>query len=351
MQMRVHRKHRLHLHRVQVHTKSTRPLSATKTQRHELERLTRIISPDPDGIGEAAAILSSGGLVAFPTETVYGLGADARDGTAVAAIYEAKGRPNFNPLIVHVADIATARRYILWPDIAQRLASAFWPGPLSIVAPLRAGHGLSPLVTAGLPTVAIRVPAHPVARALLTAFGGPVAAPSANPSGKISPTRADHVRDGLEHRIDAIVDAGSCSVGLESTIVSVSEQGAVLLREGGVAAEEVEAVLETSLPRYGVGEVLNAPGQLLSHYAPGAPVRLGAETFGIDEVMLGFGDREGVLNLSPSGNLAEAASNLFEYLHRLDAMGKPIAVAPIPDRGLGRAINDRLRRAAAPRDT
>lgn len=339
------------LHRVRVHTKSTTTLFATKTQRHEMERQTRTIAPDRNGIEDAASILASGGLVAFPTETVYGLGADARNGTAVAAIYEAKGRPSFNPLIVHVADVKTARQYIVWSDAAERLASKFWPGPLSIVAPLRDGHGLSSLVTAGLPTVAIRMPAHPVARSLLAAFGGPVAAPSANPSGKISPTRPEHVRDGLAGRIDAIVDGGACQVGVESTIVGLSDNGPVLLREGGIAAEEIEATLDMRLPRHGESDTLNAPGQLRSHYAPGASVRLEAVAAGKDEVMLGFGSLAGDLNLSASGDLAEAASNLFEYLHLLDAKGKPIAVAPVPEHGLGRAINDRLRRAAAPRDT
>ncbi len=316
-----------------------------------MDSTTRIIATDDDGITQAAGILRAGGLVAFPTETVYGLGADARNGTAVAAIYEAKGRPSFNPLIVHVPDIEHARRYIAWSETTDRIAAAFWPGPLSIVAPLRDGHGLSSLVTAGLPTVAIRVPAHPVARALLAAFDGPVAAPSANPSGRISPTRPAHVRDGLSGRIDAIVDGGACPVGLESTILGVSDQQVTLLREGGISAERVEALLAASLHRHGENDTLNAPGQMGSHYAPGAAVRLNARKAANDEVMLGFGDVPGTLNLSQSGDLAEAAANLFEYLHRLDATGAPIAVAPIPETGLGRAINDRLRRAAAPRES
>lgn len=315
-----------------------------------MERNTQTVSPNDKGIAIAVSTLARGGLVAFPTETVYGLGADARNGTAVASIYAAKGRPSFNPLIVHVANRVAAQRYIVWSEVAERLAEAFWPGPLSIVAPLREGHGLSSLVTAGLSTVSIRVPAHPVACQLLTAFDGPVAAPSANPSGRISPTRADHVRDGLSGRLDVIVDGGACPVGVESTIVGISDGKPVLLREGGVAAEDIEKVLGTTLPSHGDGEALNAPGQMLSHYAPGAAVRLGATEPKGDEVMLGFGNMAASLNLSPTGDLNEAAANLFDYLHRLDATGRPIAVAPVPENGLGRAINDRLRRAAAPRD-
>lgn len=315
-----------------------------------MERNTQTVSPDDKGIASAVSTLARGGLVAFPTETVYGLGADARNGTAVASIYAAKGRPSFNPLIVHVADRDAAQPYIVWSDVAERLADAFWPGPLSIVAPLREGHGLSSLVTAGLSTVAIRVPAHPVARQLLTAFDGPVAAPSANPSGRISPTRADHVSEGLSGRVDVIVNGGACPVGVESTIVGISGGKPVLLREGGVAAEDIEKVLGTTLPRHGDGDALNAPGQMLSHYAPGAAVRLGAAEPKGDEIMLGFGNIAGALNLSPTGDLNQAAANLFDYLHRLDATGRPIAVAPVPESGLGRAINDRLRRAAAPRD-
>lgn len=312
------------------------------------------LSASAADLARAAALLGEGRLVAFPTETVYGLGADARNGRAVAAIYEAKGRPSFNPLIVHVADAEAAQSYVEWTDAAQRLAGAFWPGPLTLVLPLKPGHGISELVTAGLQTLAVRVPAHPAARALLRAFGGPVAAPSANPSGRISPTTAGHVLAGLSGRIAAVVDDGPCPVGLESTIVGLSGVGLsgppALLRPGGLAAEEIEAVLGTELARPEAGEAISAPGQLLSHYAPAERVRLNAEAPREGELFLGFGTMDCDLNLSPSGDLAEAAANLFGHLHALDARGRPIAVAPIPDHGLGAAINDRLRRAAAPRD-
>ncbi|TMM55515.1 L-threonylcarbamoyladenylate synthase [Sulfitobacter sabulilitoris] len=312
------------------------------------QKTTRTLRPDAAGIAAAADILRAGGLAAFPTETVYGLGADARNGAAVAAIYEAKGRPSFNPLIVHVASAVIARRYGLWSDLAERLAAPFWPGPLTLVLPLRDGHGLSSLVTAGLGTVAIRVPEHPVAQALLAAFDGPVAAPSANPSGRISPTTAAHVLDGLSGRIDAVIDGGPCPVGLESTIVGLGGDAPTLLRAGGLPSEAIEAALGHALtqPREGA---ITAPGQLGSHYAPAAHVRLGATAAGEGELLLGFGPMDCDLNLSPAGDLTEAAANLFDHLHRLDARGRPIAVAAIPDHGLGRAINDRLRRAAAPR--
>lgn len=307
------------------------------------------LAPDTGGLDRAAAILRDGGLVAFPTETVYGLGGDARSDIACARIFDAKGRPRFNPLIVHVPDIATARSYVDWPDTADRLAGAFWPGALTLVLPLRAGHGLSPLVTAGLPTLAIRCPAHPVARALLHRFGGPLAAPSANPSGRISPTTADHVRAGLSGRIGAVLDGGPCDVGLESTIVGLAE-APTLLRPGGLPAEAVEAALGHPLARRISGDPLSAPGQTASHYAPGARVRLNATEARNGELLLGFGPMDCDLNLSPSGDLVEAAANLFGHLHRLDAMAPVgIAVAPVPATGLGAAINDRLSRAAAPR--
>ncbi|KIN62106.1 Sua5/YciO/YrdC family protein [Sulfitobacter noctilucicola] len=307
------------------------------------------LTPDAKGLARAAELLTQSALVSFPTETVYGLGADARDGTAVARIYEAKGRPSFNPLIVHIADVSQALDYVRWNNLASKLADAFWPGPLTLVLPLKQDHGLSSLVTAGLDTVALRVPAHPTARSLLKAFGGPVAAPSANPSGKISPTSADHVVAGLEGRIEAVVDDGPCSVGVESTIIGISGAAtAVLLRSGGVPREAIESVLGSPLsdPQ---SAAVTAPGQLASHYAPGASVRLNASQALNDEVMLGFGAVPCDLNLSPDADLQEAAAHLFEYLHRLDALGRPIAVSPVPDHGLGSAINDRLRRAAAPR--
>jgi L-threonylcarbamoyladenylate synthase len=311
---------------------------------------TEILQAEAAGFARAAAIWQAGGLVAFPTETVYGLGADARDDLAVARIFEAKGRPRFNPLIVHVESAARARDYVEWSDMAEIVASAFWPGPLTLVLPLREGAGLSPLVTADLPTLAIRVPAHPVARALLTEFGGPVAAPSANPSGRISPTEADHVIAGLGGRIEAVVDGGVCPVGVESTILGLAGDP-VLLRPGGVPVEALEAALGQPIARRAEGAALSAPGQMRSHYAPGAKVRLEAEATRPGEVMLGFGPVEADLNLSRAGDLTEAAANLFHHLHALDAMGaEGIAVSPIPETGLGRAINDRLRRAAAPKE-
>ncbi|MRU15908.1 threonylcarbamoyl-AMP synthase [Roseovarius sp. A21] len=312
---------------------------------------TQILMPDADGFEVASRILKSGGLVAFPTETVYGLGGDARNDHAVARIFEAKGRPRFNPLIVHVPDVETARNYVEWTDDADRLASAFWPGPLTMVLPLKPGAGLSPLVTADLPTVAIRVPAHPVARELLQTFGGPVAAPSANPSGRISPTEAAHVAAGLSGRIEAILDGGACDVGVESTILGLAD-GPTLLRPGGLPQEALEEALHQPLTRHGAGDPHTAPGQMTSHYAPGAPVRLNVTDPRPGERLLGFGPVECELNLSYAGDMTEAAANLFHHLHALDAEGEgPIAVSPIPETGLGLAINDRLRRAAAPRET
>lgn len=318
---------------------------------------TETLNPDTQGISRAAELLSARRLVAFPTETVYGLGGDARADDAVAAIYTAKGRPSFNPLIVHLPDTSAAQRHVVWSAQAQALADAFWPGPLTLVLPLRAGHGLSDLVTAGLPTVAIRVPAHPLARQVLQAFGGPVAAPSANPSGRISPTTAAHVLAGLQGKIAAVLDGGPCEVGLESTIVALAPHPQVL-RPGGATAAALAKVL--GLPAQSLSEGapkagaqpkdITAPGQLLSHYAPGALVRLNATAPHPGEVMLGFGAVDGALNLSAAGDLNEAAANLFGYLHQLDQPGVAgIAVAPVPDHGVGVAINDRLRRAAAPR--
>jgi L-threonylcarbamoyladenylate synthase len=312
---------------------------------------TRRIAATSDGIAEAADLLRAGALVAIPTETVYGLAADARNDRAVAAIYSAKNRPAFNPLIVHLPDLAAvARLAVLTPD-AERLAAAFWPGPLTLVLPLRSDAGLSPLVTAGLDTVAIRLPAHPVARALLTQAGIPVAAPSANPSGRVSPTRAEHVLAGLSGRIAAVLDGGPCAVGVESTILALDGPPA-LLRPGGVAVEAIEAALGAPLLMPGDPSTPKAPGQLASHYAPEARVRLNATQAREGEVMVGFGPIAGHLTLSASGNLLEAAANLFHFLREADALAGPggaIAFAPVPETGLGRAINDRLRRAAAPR--
>jgi L-threonylcarbamoyladenylate synthase len=314
--------------------------------------VTEVLAPDASGLSRAAALLARGALVAFPTETVYGLGADARSDLAVARIFEAKARPRFNPLIVHVPDLAMARRVARLDARAEKVAAAFWPGPLTLVLPLRGDAGISDLVTAGLPTVAVRMPAHPVARALLAAFGGPVAAPSANPSGRISPTRADHVLAGLSGRIAAVIDGGACDVGVESTILGLTDDP-VLLRPGGIPSEALEACLGATLetPADRTAQP-SAPGQLASHYAPAAPVRLGVTRPEPGEFWIGFGPATpgADLNLSPAGDLVEAAANLFHFLREADTRARGlIAVAPVPDTGLGRAINDRLRRAAAPR--
>jgi L-threonylcarbamoyladenylate synthase len=310
--------------------------------------ITERLSADKAGIARAAALIAEGHQVAFPTETVYGLGADARDDRAVAGIYAAKGRPSFNPLIVHVPDLAAALALIELPPDGLALARAFWPGALTLVAPMRKGAGIAPLVRAGLPTLAVRVPAHPVAQALLAASDVPLAAPSANPSGRVSPTTAEHVLAGLGGRIAAVLDGGACPVGLESTIIGLAPDP-VLLRAGGVPLAALEAALGRPL-RQGTEGPVAAPGMLASHYAPQGRVRLNALRADPGEVMLGFGGVAGDLTLSAAGDLTEAAANLFACLHRLDAMGaERIAVAPIPEAGLGVAINDRLRRAAAPR--
>ncbi|WP_199259991.1 L-threonylcarbamoyladenylate synthase [Paracoccus binzhouensis] len=314
---------------------------------------TRILRNDTQGIAAAATLLARGELVAIPTETVYGLAGDARDARAVARIYEAKGRPSFNPLIVHLPDLAAAERIAVFDEAARALARAFWPGALTMVLPLRERASIASLVTAGLDTVAIRVPAHPAAQALMRTFGGPLAAPSANPSGRISPTAAAHVADprtGLGGRIAAVLDAGPCPVGVESTIIGWIEGAPALLRPGGVAAEAIEAVLGRPLLRPAANpDAPNAPGQLTSHYAPRSPLRLEAQAARPGEVLIGFGPVAGEMTLSAGGDLAEAAARLFDLLHRADALGRPIAVAPVPETGLGAAINDRLRRAAAPR--
>lgn len=310
---------------------------------------TARLPADSIGTAQAASLLRDGHLVAFPTETVYGLGADARNDHAVAGIFAAKERPRFNPLIVHVTDITAARKLVEWSDAADRLAHAFWPGPLTLVLPLKAGTGLSPLVTAELPTLAIRMPEHPLAQALLSAFDGPVAAPSANPSGRISPTTADHVLAGLQGRIAAVLDGGACGVGLESTILGLADTP-TLLRPGGLPAEAIEQALGAPLQSRAANDALTAPGQMASHYAPNAKIRLNATEARPGERLLGFGPMDCDVNLSPAGDLRRAAANLFSALHQLDAQSPgAIAIAPIPDHGLGRAINDRLARAAAPR--
>ena len=312
---------------------------------------TERLLPDQMGMARAAILLAGGQVVAIPTETVYGLAGDARNGEAVARIYQAKGRPSFNPLIVHVPDVDTARTIADLTPEAEALAIAFWPGALTLVLPLRADAGIASLVTAGLSTVALRVPAHPVAQALLR-LTGPLAAPSANASGRISPTSADHVLDpdgGLDGRIGAVLDAGSCLVGLESTIVGWPGRRATLLRPGGVPAEAIAKVLGHPLADHqGDPAAPNAPGQLTSHYAPQAPLRLNATDPAPGETHIAFA-APGPFTLSETGDLTQAAARLFDTLRRADREGRPIAVAPIPDHGLGAAINDRLRRAAAPR--
>lgn len=314
-------------------------------------------------MAEAGRCLAAGGLVAFPTETVYGLGADATNPAAVARLYQAKGRPAFNPLIAHVGDLQAARKIARFGTMATALAEAFWPGPLTLVLPRSADCPVAELATAGLDTIAVRVPAHPVALAILRAFGGPVVAPSANLSGHVSPTTAAHVQGDLAGRIDLIVDGGAVAVGVESTIVGCFDQP-MLLRPGGLPRENIERVLGRALlqpsadPDADSGQPL-APGMLASHYAPRTRVRLDAESIEPGEALLAFGPAavpgvEGaaaVMNLSPRSNVDEAAANLFGYLRALDLRGaRAIAVMPIPHHGLGEAINDRLRRAAVGRD-
>jgi L-threonylcarbamoyladenylate synthase len=312
-----------------------------------------------EAAAEAAEVLRAGELVALPTETVYGLAADAASGAAVAKVFAAKGRPRFNPLICHVTDVAMARRYGVLDPRAERLAAAFWPGPLSLVVPLNKDARVHPLVTAGLSTIALRAPCGP-ARAVIAAFGAALAAPSANRSGRVSPTRAEHVIEQLGDAVALVLDAGPCAVGLESTIVSLAAETPRLLRPGGVPAEAVESVIEMELARGRAGGPVSAPGMLASHYAPQLPVRLNVTSVEPGEALLAFGDAgipgadaaTAVRNLSPSGDLIEAAANFFAFLAELDRSGASgIAVMPIPLYGLGEAINDRLRRAAAPRTT
>lgn len=309
-------------------------------------------------IERAVELLRAGALVAFPSETVYGLGADATNGAAVARLYAAKGRPAFNPLIAHVPDAATAKRLAVFDPAAERLAAAFWPGPLTLVLPRRADCPVSELALAGLDTVALRVPAHPIARELIAALGKPIVAPSANRSGHVSPTTAAHVMADLRGRIDMIIDGGACPVGVESTIVACLDTP-TLLRPGGVAREDIARVLGQSLP-LAIHETPDddaplAPGMMTSHYAPKAALRLNAAQAQPGEALLAFGASEAsgagtTMNLSPGGDLIEAAANLFSHLRALDAGGaRAIAVSPIPREGLGEAINDRLERAAAPR--
>ena len=320
-----------------------------------VEIATRLLAADRDTIAAAARVLSGGGLVAFPTETVYGLGADATNGEAVARLYAAKGRPRFNPLISHLPDAKAALALARFDDNAKLLAGVFWPGPLTLVLPKADGCPVSELATAGLDTIAVRVPDHAIARDLLKAFGKPVVAPSANRSGHVSPTTAQHVLSDLSGRIDLIVDGGATSVGVESTIVSCA--GApTLLRPGGVPRDAIERVLGYPLAdvQASSDEAPLAPGMLASHYAPKTPLRLNAPSAQPGEALLAFGAdaprAAHVLNLSQTGDLVEAAANLFAHLRALDCLGaRGIAVMPIPDHDLGEAINDRLARAATPR--
>lgn len=313
---------------------------------------------DSIAIEEAGQLLRAGALVAFPTETVYGLGADATNGRAVAAIFEAKGRPRFNPLIVHVPDLAAAERIAFVTPAARKIAEAFWPGPLTLVLQRQPEAGVSDLVSAGLDSIAVRVPAHRIARALLMAAGRPLAAPSANRSGRVSPTTAGHVSDDLGARAAMILDGGSSQHGLESTVLDATRDSPViLLRPGAVTREAIEAVLGSKLASgpESDDEHPTSPGQLASHYAPNAALRLGALDVRPGEALLAFGQHvpetaAPSLNLSAAGDLVEAAAGLFAALRALDQTGAAtIAVMPIPDHGLGEAINDRLRRAAAPR--
>lgn len=298
---------------------------------------TRVLPFTDEAIAEAARLILAGEPVAVATETVYGLAADATNAEAVARIYEAKGRPSFNPLIVHVPDLAAAKSIGVFNEVSNVLANEHWPGPLTLVVPLRDGAGIASIVTAGLPTIGLRVPTHPAMQALLRAVGRPLAAPSANASGSISPTRAEHVLKSLGGRIPLIVDAGPTERGLESTIVA-TDGPPRLLRPGPI---EVDAPLAQGGP-------VEAPGQLPSHYAPSKPLRLNVSTAAGDEFLIGFASIEGNANLSASGDLVEAAARLFDLLHLADASDTPrIAVAPVPESGLGVAINDRLRRAAA----
>lgn len=306
-----------------------------------------IVRADSAGIARAAERLRGGALVAVPTETVYGLAARADSADAVAAIYRAKGRPDFNPLIVHVASLDQAETLAEIGANARKLAEAFWPGALTMVVPLRAGARIAPAVTAGLETIALRCPAHPAMWALLGESGLPLAAPSANRSGGVSPTRAEHVAASLGEAAGLILDGGACAAGIESTIVALRADGTwQVLRPGPVTKAQISAILGAESDA--TTARIEAPGQLASHYAPGKPVRLNAREAAADEFWIGFGDRQGDTNLSASGDLAEAAAHLYACLHLAAAAPQPrIAVAPVPDEGIGAAINDRLRRAAA----
>ena len=310
---------------------------------------TKIFNTSRDDLSKASELIKSGGTLAFPTETVYGLGADATNKLAVAKIFQAKGRPSFNPLIIHCFSIEQIQKFAMWSSEAQKVANKFWPGPLTMVLPLLPNSQISSLALAGLQTVAVRMPDHSVAQSILQLANTPIAAPSANPSGAVSATKAEHVISRLNGKIEGIISGYSSKIGLESTIISFLPEPSIL-RFGAIDETDISELLGLDLKKKRKDEKISAPGQLSSHYAPKGSIRLNSKVFKKNEVSLGFGEILCDLNLSREANLAEAASNLFDYLHRLDEMGaEKIAVSPIPEAGIGIAINDRLRRAAAPK--
>jgi len=310
---------------------------------------TKIFNTSDPDLLKASQIIKSGGTLAFPTETVYGLGADATNKLAVAKIFQAKGRPSFNPLIIHCFSIEQIQTFAMWSSEAQTVADKFWPGPLTMVLPLLPNNQISSLALAGLQTVAVRMPDHSVAQSILQLANTPIAAPSANPSGAVSATKAEHVISRLNGKIDGIISGYSSKIGLESTIISFLPEPSIL-RFGAIDETDISELLGLDLKKKRKDEKISAPGQLSSHYAPKGSIRLNSKVFRKNEVSLGFGEILCDLNLSREANLAEAAANLFDYLHRLDEMGaEKIAVSPIPEEGIGIAINDRLRRAAAPK--
>ena len=310
---------------------------------------TKIFNTSRDDLSKASELIKSGGTLAFPTETVYGLGADATNKLAVAKIFQAKGRPSFNPLIIHCFSIEQIQKFAMWSSEAQKVANKFWPGPLTMVLPLLPNSQISSLALAGLQTVAVRMPNHSVAQSILQLANTPIAAPSANPSGAVSATKAEHVISRLNGKIDGIISGYSSKIGLESTIISFLPEPSIL-RFGAIDETDISELLGLDLKKKRKDEKISAPGQLSSHYAPKGSIRLNSKVFKKNEVSLGFGEILCDLNLSREANLAEAAANLFDCLHRLDEMGaEKIAVSPIPEEGIGIAINDRLRRAAAPK--
>ena len=310
---------------------------------------TKIFNTSDPDLLKASQIIKSGGTLAFPTETVYGLGADATNKLAVAKIFQAKGRPSFNPLIIHCLSIEQIQTFAVWSSEAQTVADKFWPGPLTMVLPLLPNSQISSLALAGLQTVAVRMPEHSVAQSILQLANTPIAAPSANPSGEVSATKAEHVISRLTGKIEGIISGNSSKIGLESTIISFLPEPSIL-RFGAIDETDISEILGLDLKKKGKDEKISAPGQLSSHYAPKGSIRLNSKVFKKNEVSLGFGEILCDLNLSRKANLTEAAANLFDYLHRLDEMGaEKIAVSPIPEEGIGIAINDRLRRAAAPK--